>query len=126
MAKAILQSVGDDTVAFGDQCYWVAENVKRFLTNFQTGMEVDVTVKEIDGNQIVTFLKKAGFPTQPNGPRPTPAPAGGQPYQAPRPAMPTPTQNNDAMYTLAATICVAYNLDTSLVESVAKVLAGKA
>jgi hypothetical protein len=39
---------------------------------------------------------------------------------------PAPTQNNDAMYTLAAAICVAYNLDTSLVESVTKVLAGKA
>lgn len=131
MAKAILQSVGEDTVAFNDQCYWVAENVKKFLNNFQPNMEVDVTVKDIDGTPMVTFLKKAGFPTQPAGQRPTP-PSGGQPYQAPRPTPPSapfqaPSTGNqaDAIYTLTAAIVVAYNLDVALVQSVASGLAKK-
>lgn len=127
MAKAILQSVGENTVAFNDQCYWVAENVKKFLNNFQPNMEVDVTVKDIDGTPMVTFLKKAGFPTQPAGQRPAPAtPQGGQQYQAPRPPTPSapfqapPTGNQaDAIYTLTAAIIVAYNLDAALVKSVA-------
>src|SRR5574343_1319247 len=79
MAKVILQSVLEDVVAFGDQAYWVAENVKRFLNNFQPGMEVDVTVKEINGAPMVTFLKKSGF---------APGGAPQQPYQKPYQAPP--------------------------------------
>ena len=134
MAKAVLQSVGDDTVAFNDQCYWVQENVKRFLSNFQPGMEVDVTVKDIDGTPMVTFLKKAGFaPAQ--GSRPAYPPAGQQGgYQAPRapaPSQPAPRapapaasagMDAQALFTLAATIAVAYNVDPDAIREMVTVL----
>jgi len=59
MSKQILQSVGDDTVAFDNQCYWVTENVKKILPNFQPGMEVDITVRDINGTPMVIFLKRS-------------------------------------------------------------------
>ena len=128
--KATLQSVGDDTVAFNDVCYWVADNVKRFLNNFQAGMEVDVTVKDIDGTPMVTFLKKAGYPVQPQAPRPqgfTPYPSanaqGGyqNPGSAPKPPQ-VSTANQDGFYMLAATIAVAYNLDINQIKETMKAL----
>jgi hypothetical protein len=142
MAKVVLQSVGDDVVAFGDQAYWVAENVKRFLNNFQPGMEVEVTVKEINGQPMVTFLKKSGFapggaPQQPYQ-KPYQAPPQQQ-YQAPAqqytppmtpPRPPTPANNfgelADAIYALVAVEIVKGGLDTALIDSIAKKLAGKA
>ena len=142
MAKVVLQSVGDDVVAFGDQAYWVADNVKRFLNNFQPGMEVEVTVKEINGQPMVTFLKKSGFapggaPQQPYQ-KPYQAPPQQQ-YQAPAqqytppmtpPRPPTPANNfgelADAIYALVAVEIVKGGLDTALIDSIAKTLAGKA
>lgn len=144
MAKVVLQSVGDDVVAFGDQAYWVADNVKRFLNNFQPGMEVEVTVKEINGQPMVTFLKKSGFapggaPQQPYQ-KPYQAPPQQQ-YQAPtqqytpsmapqRPPTPTPAKDfgelADAIYALVAVEIVKGGLDTALIDSIAKTLAGKA
>lgn len=142
MAKVILQSVGEDVVAFGDQAYWVAENVKRFLKNFQPGMEVECTVKEINGQPMVTFLKKSGFtpggaPQQPYQ-NPYQAPPQQQ-YQAPAqqytppmtpPRPPTPANNfgelADAIYALVAVEIVKGGLDTALIDSIAKTLAGKA
>lgn len=144
MAKVVLQSVGDDVVAFGDQAYWVADNVKRFLNNFQPGMEVEVTVKEINGQPMVTFLKKSGFapggaPQQPYQ-KPYQAPPQQQ-YQAPtqqytppmappRPPTPAPINNfgelADAIYALVAVEIVKGGLDTALIDSIAKKLAGKA
>jgi hypothetical protein len=141
MAKVILQSVGEDVVAFGDQAYWVAENVKRFLNNFQPGMEVDVTVKEINGAPMVTFLKKSGF--APGG---APQQQYQKPYQAPQqqyqppaqpytppmapPRPPTPAKDfgelADAIYALVAVEIVKGGLDTALIDSIAKTLAGKA
>ena len=143
MAKVILQSVGEDVVAFGDQAYWVADNVKRFLNNFQPGMEVEVTVKEINGQAMVTFLKKAG--SAPGGATQKPYQ---QPYQAPpqqyqppaqpytppmappRPPTPAPVNNfgelADAIYALVAVEIVKGGLDTALIDSIAKTLAGKA
>lgn len=139
MAKAILQSVGDETVAFGDQCYWVAENVKRFLPNFQPNMEVDITVKDIDGTPMVTFLKKSGFaPAAPSTPKPaapptqyqTPA-APPQQYQAPaaqfapKPPAPAPTGGlKGDLDMLTAAICVAYNLDMNQVKATAAAIKG--
>ena len=142
MAKVVLQSVGDDVVAFGDQAYWVADNVKRFLNNFSPGMEVEVTVKEINGSPMVTFLKKSGFapggaPQQPYQ-KPYQAPPQQQ-YQAPAqqytppmtpPRPPTPANNfgelADAIYALVAVEIVKSGLDTALIDSIAKTLAGKA
>jgi len=142
MAKVVLQSVGDDVVAFGDQAYWVAENVKKFLKNFQPGMEVECTVKEINGQPLVTFLKKSGFapggaPQQPYQ-KPYQAPPQQQ-YQAPAqqytppmtpPRPPTPANNfgelADAIYALVAVEIVKGGLDTALIDSIAKTLAGKA
>ena len=135
MAKVVLQSVGDDVVAFGDQAYWVADNVKRFLNNFQPGMEVDVTVKEINGAPMVTFLKKSGF--APGG---APQQPYQKPYQAPqqyippmtppRPPTPVPVKDSgelsDAIFALVAVEIVKGGLDTTLVNSIAKTLAGKA
>jgi len=140
MAKVVLQSVGEDVVAFGDKAYWVAENVKRFLPNFAPGMEVDVTVKEINGQPLVTFLKKSGFapggaPQQPHQ-IPYQAPpqqyqASAQPYTPPMapPRPPTPAKDfgelADAIFALVAVEIVKGGLDTALIESVAKTLAGK-
>jgi len=140
MTKVILQSVGEDVVAFGDKAYWVAENVKRFLPNFAPGMEVDVTVKEINGQPLVTFLKKSGFapggaPQQPHQ-IPYQAPpqqyqASAQPYTPPMapPRPPTPAKDfgelADAIFALVAVEIVKGGLDTALIESVAKTLAGK-
>ena len=143
MAKVILQSVGEDVVAFGDQAYWVAENVKRFLNNFQPGMEVEVTVKEINGQAMVTFLKKAGFAPggAPQKPYQQPYQAPPQQYQPPaqpytppmappRPPTPTPAKDfgelADAIYALVAVEIVKGGLDTALIDSIAKTLAGKA
>jgi len=144
MAKVILQSVGDGVIAFGDQVYWVAENVKRFLPNFAPGMEVDVTVKEINGQPLVTFLKKSGFAPggAPQQPHQIPYQAPPQQYQAPTqpytapmapPRPPTPAMPSididklaDAIYALVAVEIVKGGLDTALVESIAKTLAGKA
>lgn len=143
MAKVVLQSVGDDVVAFGDQAYWVADNVKRFLNNFQPGMEVEVTVKEINGQPMVTFLKKSGFapggaPQQPYQ-KPYQAPPQQQ-YQAPtqqyippmappRPPTPAPAKDfgelADAIFALVAVEIVKGGLDTALIDSIAKTLAGK-
>jgi hypothetical protein len=140
MAKVVLQSVGDDVVAFGDQAYWVADNVKRFLNNFQPGMEVEVTVKEINGQPMVTFLKKAGFaPAQ--GARPSYPQSGGQgfgspsypPTTPPRPPIPTMPSIDidklaDAIYALVAVEIIKSGggIEPSLVDSIVKVLAGKA
>jgi hypothetical protein len=143
MAKVILQSVGEDVVAFGDQAYWVAENVKRFLNNFQPGMEVDVTVKEINGAPMVTFLKKSGFAPggAPQKPYQQPYQAPPQQYQPPaqpytppmappRPPTPAPAKDfgelADAIYALVAVEIVKGGLDTALIDSIAKTLAGKA
>lgn len=141
MAKVVLQSVGDDVVAFGDQAYWVAENVKRFLPNFQPGMEVECTVKEINGQPMVTFLKKSGFAPggAPQQPYQKPYQAPPQQYQAPAqpytppmapPRPPTPANNfgelADAIYALVAVEIVKSGLDTALIDSIAKTLAGKA
>lgn len=141
MAKVILQSVGEDVVAFGDQAYWVAENVKRFLNNFQPGMEVEVTVKEINGQAMVTFLKKAGFAPggAPQKPYQQPYQAPPQQYQPPAqpytppmapPRPPTPAMGfgelADAIYALVAVEIVKGGLDTALIDSIAKTLAGKA
>lgn len=143
MAKVVLQSVGDDVVAFGDQAYWVADNVKRFLNNFQPGMEVEVTVKEINGQAMVTFLKKAGFAPggAPQKPYQQPYQAPPQQYQPPaqpytppmappRPPTPAPVNNfselADAIYALVAVEIVKGGLDTALIDSIAKTLAGKA
>ena len=143
MAKVILQSVGEDVVAFGDQAYWVADNVKRFLNNFQPGMEVEVTVKEINGQAMVTFLKKAGFAPggAPQKPYQQPYQAPPQQYQPPaqpytppmappRPPTPTPAKDfgelADAIYALVAVEIVKGGLDTALIDSIAKTLAGKA
>jgi len=141
MTKVILQSVGEDVVAFGDKAYWVAENVKRFLPNFAPGMEVDVTVKEINGQPLVTFLKKSGFAPggAPQQPHQTPYQAPPQQYQAPTqpytapmapPRPPTPANNfgelADAIYALVAVEIVKGGLDTALIDSIAKTLAGKA
>lgn len=137
MAKVILQSVGEDVVAFGDQAYWVAENVKRFLKNFQPGMEVECTVKEINGQPMVTFLKKSGFtpggaPQQPYQAPPQQYRAPAQPYTSPMapPRPPTPANNfgelADAIYALVAVEIVKGGLDTALIDSIAKTLAGKA
>lgn len=137
MAKVILQSVGEDVVAFGDQAYWVAENVKKFLKNFQPGMEVECTVKEINGQPMVTFLKKSGFapggaPQQPYQAPPQQYQAPAQPYTAPMapPRPPTPANNfgelADAIYALVAVEIVKGGLDTALINSIAKTLAGKA
>ena len=143
MAKVVLQSVGDDVVAFGDQAYWVAENVKRFLNNFQPGMEVDVTVKEINGQPMVTFLKKSGFAPGGAPQQPYQKPYQAQPqqqYQAPtqqyippmappRPPTPTPAKDfgelADAIFALVAVEIVKGGLDTALIDSIAKTLAGK-
>jgi len=141
MAKVILQSVGEDVVAFGDQAYWVAENVKKFLKNFQPGMEVECTVKEINGQPLVTFLKKSGFapggaPQQPHQ-IPYQAPpqqyqASTQPYTPPMapPRPPTPAKDfgelADAIFALVAVEIVKGGLDTALIDSIAKTLAGKA
>jgi hypothetical protein len=130
MAKAILQSVGEDTIAFNDQCYWVAENVKRFLNSFQPGSEVDVTVKDVDGQPMVTFLKKAGFPSQPSAPRPAyNAPQtgfGGRsfPPNAPKPT-PAPSSGGmdaNALYTLASVIAVAYNVNADEIRAMVATL----
>lgn len=139
MAKVILQSVGEDVVAFGDQAYWVAENVKKFLKNFQPGMEVECTVKEINGQPMVTFLKKSGFapggaPQQPYQAPPQQYQAPAQPYTAPmappRPPTPAPINNfgelADAIYAFVAVEIVKGGFDAALVESIAKTLAGKA
>jgi len=141
MAKVVLQSVGDDVVAFGDQAYWVAENVKKFLKNFQPGMEVECTVKEINGQPMVTFLKKSGFAPggAPQQPYQKPYQAPPQQYQAPAqpytppmapPRPPTPANNfgelADAIYALVAVEIVKGGLDTALIDSIAKTLAGKA
>ena len=141
MAKVILQSVGEDVVAFGDQAYWVADNVKRFLNNFQPGMEVEVTVKEINGQAMVTFLKKAGFAPggAPQKPYQQPYQAPPQQYQPPAqpytppmapPRPPTPAKDfgelADAIYALVAVEIVKGGLDTALIDSIAKTLAGKA
>lgn len=137
MAKVILQSVGEDVVAFGDQAYWVTENVKKFLKNFQPGMEVECTVKEINGQPMVTFLKKSGFapggaPQQPYQAPPQQYQAPAQPYTAPMapPRPPTPANNfgelADAIYALVAVEIVKGGLDTALINSIAKTLAGKA
>ena len=143
MAKVILQSVGEDVVAFGDQAYWVADNVKRFLNNFQPGMEVEVTVKEINGQAMVTFLKKAGFAPggAPQKPYQQPYQAPPQQYQPPaqpyippmappRPPTPAPAKDfgelADAIYALVAVEIVKGGLDTALIDSIAKTLAGKA
>ena len=143
MAKVVLQSVGDDVVAFGDQAYWVADNVKRFLNNFAPGMEVEVTVKEINGQAMVTFLKKAGFAPggAPQKPYQQPYQAPPQQYQPPaqpytppiappRPPTPAPANNfgelADAIYALVAVEIVKGGLDTALIDSIAKTLAGKA
>ena len=143
MAKVVLQSVGDDVVAFGDQAYWVADNVKRFLNNFQPGMEVEVTVKEINGQPMVTFLKKSGFAPKgaPQQPYQKPYQAPPQQYQPPaqqytppmappRPPTPAPINNfgelADAIYALVAVEIVKGGLDTALIDSIAKTLAGKA
>lgn len=137
MAKVILQSVGEDVVAFGDQAYWVAENVKKFLKNFQPGMEVECTVKEINGQPMVTFLKKSGFapggaPQQPYQAPPQQYQAPAQPYTAPMapPRPPTPANNfgelADAIYAFVAVEIVKGGFDAALVESIAKTLAGKA
>ena len=142
MAKVILQSVGEDVVAFGDQAYWVADNVKRFLNNFQPGMEVEVTVKEINGQPMVTFLKKAGFAPggAPQKPYQQPYQAPPQQYQPPaqpytppiappRPPTPTPAKDfgelADAIFALVAVEIVKGGLDTALIDSIAKTLAGK-
>ena len=143
MAKVILQSVGEDVIAFGDQAYWVADNVKRFLNNFQPGMEVEVTVKEINGQAMVTFLKKAGFAPggAPQKPYQQPYQAPPQQYQPPaqpytppmappRPPTPAPAKDfgelADAIYALVAVEIVKGGLDTALIDSIAKTLAGKA
>lgn len=148
MAKVILQSVGEDVVAFGDQAYWVAENVKRFLTNFQPGMEVDVTVKEINGAPMVTFLKKSGFAPggAPQQPYQQPYQAPPQQYQPPaqpyappmapqRPPTPAPATPSinidklaDAIYALVAIEIIKSGgkIEPNLVDSIAKTLAGKA
>lgn len=138
MTKVVLQSVGDGVVAFGDRVYWVAENVKRFLNNFQPGMEVEVTVKEINGQPMVTFLKKSGFapggaPQQPYQAPPQQYQAPTQPYTAPmappRPPTPAPAKDfgelADAIFALVAVEIVKSGLDTALIESIAKTLAGK-
>ena len=144
MAKKMLQSVGEDTVAFDDVCYWVAENVKRYLPNFTPGMEVDVTVKNIDGVDMVTFLKKAGAPAQaPAGQRPAYPPQQGygqpaapayappqQQYQAPRaPPMQMPNQPAQTvggltgnLDLLTAAIILAYQIDPVAVMELAKQL----
>ena len=143
MAKVVLQSVGDDVVAFGDQAYWVADNVKRFLNNFQPGMEVEVTVREINGQPMVTFLKKSGFAPggAPQQPYQKPYQAPPQQYQPPaqpytppmappRPPTPAPAKDfselADAIYALVAVEIVKGGLDTALIDSIAKTLAGKA
>ena len=148
MAKVILQSVGEDVVAFGDQAYWVADNVKRFLNNFQPGMEVEVTVKEINGQAMVTFLKKAGFAPggAPQKPYQQPYQAPPQQYQPPaqpytppmappRPPTPAPATTSididklaDAIYALVAVEIIKSGggIEPSLVDSIAKTLAGKA
>lgn len=148
MAKVILQSVGEDVVAFGDQAYWVADNVKRFLNNFQPGMEVEVTVKEINGQAMVTFLKKAGFAPggAPQKPYQQPYQAPPQQYQPPaqpytppmapqRPPTPAPATPSididklaDAIYALVAVEIIKSGggIEPSLVDSIAKTLAGKA
>ena len=138
MTHVVLQSVGDGVVAFGDRVYWVAENVKRFLNNFQPGMEVEVTVKEINGQPMVTFLKKSGFapggaPQQPYQAPPQQYQAPTQPYTAPmappRPPTPAPAKDfgelADAIFALVAVEIVKSGLDTALIESIAKTLAGK-
>jgi len=141
MAKKVLQSVGDDTVAFDDTCFWVAENVKRFLGNFTPGMEVEVTVKDVEGTPMVTFLKKAGFGAPAGNAPHYGGNQGGyqrQPYQnqgynkpayqpqtqAPRPAAPAaPSQPSDlGMFTLAATIALAYQLDPIKIKELAAML----
>lgn len=153
MAKVVLQSVGDGVVAFGDQVYWVAENVKRFLNNFAPGMEVEATVKEINGQPMVTFLRKAGMPTggapqqqfkapyqaPPQQQFQAPMAPPQQQYQAPmappRPPTPAPATPSididklaDAIYALVAVEIIKSGggIDPSLVDSVAKTLAGKA
>ena len=129
--KVTLQSVGEDVIAFGAQAYWVAENVKKFLKNCQPGMEVECTVKEINGQPMVTFLKKSGF-TPGGAPQPTPiAPPRPQPTPMAPPRPPTPTSTNfgelaDAIYALVAVEIVKGGLDTALIDSIAKTLAGKA
>lgn len=133
MAKKTLQAVGEDCITFDDTCYWVADNVKKFLSNFQPGQEVDITVKE----DMVTFIKKSGFPTQPQSPKP--AGRYQQQYQAPQttpampqqPAMPqrpaTPASVstgglNGNLDMLTAAIIKAWQLDVNEVKELAKQL----
>mgnify|MGYP000860491379 CR=1 FL=1 len=118
MAKVTLQSVGEDVVAFNDQAYWVADNVKRFLNNFQPGMEVELTVKEINGTPTVTFIKKAGVPIggdKPAFPKPASAPTSFQ-----TPSITKKTIDGAAL--LAAAIIVKNGLDPVLVKTVAEQL----
>lgn len=135
MAKAILQAVGDDTVSFNDQVYWTTEQVKKYLPNFQPGMEVDVTVKDVDGYPMVTFLKKAGF-AAPRGP----GPQGGyqqqqgnyqqnsyqhrgSPQQTPKQQTVTSPGGSDfGMFALASAIVTAYQLDINVVAQNAQLL----
>lgn len=127
--KAILQAVGEDTLSFGDQCYYVTDNVKRFLNNFQPGMEVDVTVKDVEGYPQVTFVKKAGF-ALPAG-RPAAGPAYGQrpqssggsypPRQAPTASAPKSSPPSDnGLYALTAVIALAYQIPEDRIAETAR------
>lgn len=125
MSKEVLQAVGDDSIAFGDQCYWVAEAVKKFLPNFEPGQEVDVTVKDIDGTAMVTFLKKSGVAApQGNKPQYPPRPTATPPKPASSPTSHPPSIGGlkGDINLLAASIIVAYSLDVELVKAVAKQL----
>jgi hypothetical protein len=148
--KAILQAVSDETLTFGDQVYYVQPQVKKYLSNFAPGQEVDINVKEIDGIPMVTFCKPAGTAVgkgQFNQPQQqysaptgyTPQYQTSQQYQVPHTQYQAPPQQFKApipkvpqlpisgelkgdLDKLTAAIILAYGLDPNAVNQIAQLL----
>ena len=44
----------------GDTWYWLTPNVQKFISNFSVGQEVEITIEEKNGKNLVSFLKVTG------------------------------------------------------------------
>ena len=44
----------------GDTWYWLTPNVQKFIGNFSVGQEVEITIEEKNGKNLVSFIKALG------------------------------------------------------------------
>ena len=44
----------------GDTWYWLTPNVQKFISNFSVGQEVEITIEEKNGKNLVSFIKTLG------------------------------------------------------------------